>query len=145
MKINSFLPSISLKGFMGLAFAAFCFGVIALLLNASTTAVAGQTEAGDPKRGQDLFQRRCTSCHNLDTEKEGPRLRGVFGRKSGSIKSFTYSDAVKAANLTWDAESLDKWLSDTDKFIPDNDMNISLKNANERADIIAYLKMLSNQ
>jgi cytochrome c len=52
---------------------------------------------------------------------------------------------LKAANRVWDADSLDKWLSDTDKFIPDNDMNLSLKKADERADIIAYLKQLSNQ
>jgi len=111
----------------------------------SVAAAAGQTDNGDPKRGQDLFQRRCTSCHNLDKEKEGPRLRGVFGRKSASIPGFNYSDALKGANITWNADSLDKWLTDTDKFIPDNDMNLSLKDPQERSDIIAYLKQLSSQ
>ena len=47
------------------------------------------------------------------------------------------SDSVRHA--------LDKWLTDTDKFIPDNDMNLSLKKNDERSDIIAYLKQLSNQ
>lgn len=41
-------------------------------------------------------------------------------------------------------DSLDQWLAGTDKFIPDNDMNLSFKDAAERADIIAYLKQLSN-
>ena len=129
---------------LGLALTVFCFGVIAVIPYASATPT-GQPENGDPGRGQELFQKRCTSCHNLDKEKEGPRLRGVFGRKSGSIASFTYSEALKAANKTWDADSLDKWLTDTDKFIPDNDMNLSFKKADERADIISYLKQLSNQ
>ena len=130
---------------LGLALTIFSLGIIAVLPYASAVSAAGQADNGDPKRGQELFQKRCTSCHNLDKEKEGPRLRGVFGRKSGSIVSFNYSDALKSANKTWDADSLDEWLTDTDKFIPDNDMNLSFKKADERADIIAYLKQLSNQ
>jgi cytochrome c len=130
---------------LGLALTVFCLGITAVLPYASAVSAAGPAGGGDPARGQELFQKRCTSCHNLDKEKEGPRLRGVFGRKSGSIANFNYSDALKAANKTWDADSLDKWLSDTDKFIPDNDMNLSLKKADERADIIAYLQQLSNQ
>jgi cytochrome c len=130
---------------LGLALTVLCLGIMTLLPYSSAASAAGPGDNGDPKHGQELFQRRCTSCHSLDTEKEGPRLRGVFGRKSGSIASFNYSDALKTANKVWDADSLDKWLSDTDKFIPDNDMNLSLKKADERADIIAYLKQLSNQ
>ena len=145
MHINSILRAISPERCLGLALMVFSLGTAALLPYSSAASAAGQAESGDPKHGQELFQKRCTSCHNLDTEKEGPRLRGVFGRKSGSIASFNYSDALKTANKTWDADSLDKWLTDTDKFIPDNDMNISLKKADERADIIAYLKQLSNQ
>jgi cytochrome c len=143
MTINSIfrVPERSLA----LALTIFCLGIIAVLPYASAVSAAGQAGNGDPTRGQELFQKRCTSCHNLDKEKEGPRLRGVFGRKSGSIATFNYSEALKAANKTWDADTLDKWLTDTDKFIPDNDMNISLKKADERADIIAFLKQLSNQ
>lgn len=129
---------------LSLALAMFSLGTITVLPFAFALSAAGQGGSGDPKRGQELFQKRCTSCHSLDTEKEGPRLRGVYGRKSGSVGSFNYSDALKAANTIWTADSLDKWLTDTDKFIPDNDMNLSLRNADERADIIAYLKQLSN-
>jgi cytochrome c len=146
MTTNSIFRAIRPERCLGLALTVFALATMALLpYSSAVSAAAGQADGGDPKRGQELFQKRCTSCHNLDTEKEGPRLRGVFGRKSASIQSFTYSDALKGANITWNADSLDKWLSDTDKFIPDNDMNISLKNADERADIIAFLKQLSNQ
>jgi cytochrome c len=145
MTINSIFRAITPEHFLGLALTVLSLGIMAFLPYSSAISAAGQADSGDPKRGQELLQRRCTSCHNLDTEKEGPRLRGVFGRKSGSIASFNYSDALKSANKVWDADSLDKWLTDTDKFIPDNDMNISLKKPDERADIIAYLKQLSNQ
>lgn len=135
--------AISPEHCLGVALA--IFALIFIFLPSSFAApVAGPADSGDPQRGQELFKKRCTSCHNLDTEKEGPRLRGVFGRKSASIGSFSYSDALKNAHLVWDADSLEKWLTDTDKFIPDNDMNISLKKADERADIIAYLRQLSN-
>jgi len=145
MSINSLFRAIDPERCLGLTLIVFCLGVMGLLPCFSAVSAGAQAEAGDPKRGQDLFQRRCASCHNLDTEKEGPRLRGVFGRKSGSIQSFSYSDALKHANVTWDADSLDKWLTDTDKFIPDNDMNQSFKKADERADIIVYLRELSNR
>jgi cytochrome c len=128
-----------------LALALAVFSLMIPFLPHSAASGPGQADSGDPKRGEDLFRRRCTSCHKLDAEKEGPRLRGVFGRKSGSIKSFNYSDALKNANIVWNADSLEKWLADTDKFIPDNDMNLSIKNAQERSDIIAYLKELSGQ
>jgi cytochrome c len=101
-------------------------------------------KAQNAEHGKELFERRCTACHALDKEKEGPRLRGVYGRMSGSVPSFPYSDGVKAAHITWDATSLDKWLADTEKFIPNNDMGIQLAKAEERADIIAYLKQLSS-
>ncbi len=99
----------------------------------------------DPKHGEELFQKRCGACHSLDREKEGPRLRGVFGRKAGTVATFNYSNALKSANVSWNADSLNQWLADTDRFIPDNDMNMSFKNPNEREDIIAYLRQLSNQ
>ena len=105
---------------------------------------AGQNNPGDPSRGREVFEKRCAGCHALDREKHGPRLRGVFGRKSGSITSFKYSDALKSANTIWDAASLDQWLTDPDKFIPDNDMDFRLSNSDERNDVIAFLKQQSN-
>ena len=99
--------------------------------------------AQSASRGKELFEKRCAGCHALDTEKEGPRLRGVYGRTSGAVSSFTYSDAVKNAHITWDEASLDKWLTDPESLVPKNDMAFQVRVADERADIIAYLKHLS--
>ncbi len=93
--------------------------------------------------GKQMFEKRCTGCHALDNEKTGPRLRGVYGRPAGSIASFPYSEALRKSGVTWDNSSLDKWLTDPDAFIPDNDMAFRVTNSEERASIIDYLKELS--
>jgi cytochrome c len=120
-------------------------GTIPGLSNSLSAAPRSEDAGADPKHGEELFHKRCGACHSLDREKEGPRLRGVFGRKAGTVATFNYSNALKAANVSWNADSLNQWLADTDRFIPDNDMNMSFKNPSERADIIAYLRQLSNQ
>lgn len=95
--------------------------------------------------GKQLFERRCTGCHALDHEKTGPRLRGVYGRPAGTVASFPYSESVRKSGVTWDSSSLDKWLTDPDGFIPDNDMAFRVANAEERASIIEYLKDVSRK
>ena len=103
----------------------------------------GQAESGE--RGKELFEKRCSGCHALDKDKEGPRLRGVFGRTSGTVPSFQYSDTLKAAHITWDATTLDKWLAGPEQFVPDSNMAFQLVKADERAEVIAYLKQLSSK
>jgi cytochrome c len=95
---------------------------------------------GDNVDGRATFEKRCTGCHALDHEKEGPRLAGVVGRKAGTISTFAYSDAVRKSALVWTEALLDKWLTDPETVIPDNDMSFRLNNPAERAAIIAFLK-----
>jgi cytochrome c len=90
-----------------------------------------------------MFEKRCAGCHALDSEKTGPRLRGVFGRPAGSVPKFPYSEPLRKSGVTWDASSLDKWLTDPDGFIPDNNMAFRVVNKDERAIIIEYLKDVS--
>src|SRR5271166_5438401 len=92
------------------------------------------------ERGKDLFVRRCSGCHAPDLNKEGPRLRGVYGRQAASTPGFAYSDALKKAAIRWDDASLDRWLSDPDSMVPDTDMAFRLTDAEERKAVIAYLK-----
>jgi cytochrome c len=92
--------------------------------------------------GKELFVRRCSGCHSADLDKEGPRLRGVYGRKSASAPGFAYSDALKKASIRWDDQTLDHWLTDPDAMVPETDMAFRLANGEERKAIIAYLKTL---
>ena len=101
--------------------------------------------ARDPASGRDTFEKRCTGCHALDKIKVGPPLRGVYGRNAGKDAQFTYSDAVKAASVTWDESTLDRWLTDTESVIPGNDMSFRLSNASERGEVIDYLRKLSGK
>jgi cytochrome c len=115
--------------------------VLALVVSSAVLPSDGWAQAG--QSGKDLFERRCSGCHALDADHEGPRLRGVVGRAAGSVKTFQYSEALKNAKYTWDEATLDKWLSDPDSVVPDNDMSFRVPKQEERAAIISYLKSLS--
>ncbi|HEY6870737.1 MAG TPA: c-type cytochrome [Novosphingobium sp.] len=88
---------------------------------------------------------RCAVCHNATKgagPKIGPDLWGVYGSKAASQK-FAYSQALKAAKLKWDAETLDKWISGPMTMVPGTMMSFpGLKDQAKRAEIIAYLKQL---
>jgi cytochrome c len=116
-------------------------GLIAVVF--SVLADRGLSES--PLRGKGLFEKRCGGCHSLDGDKEGPRLRGVYGRPAGSVASFHYSDALRSASFAWDAPTLEKWLTEPASVIPETDMDFRLEKPDERQEIIAYLKQLSSK
>jgi cytochrome c len=95
---------------------------------------------GDAVRGKAVFEKRCTGCHTLEADREGPRLAGVFGRKAGSVAGFNYSAGLKNSGITWTDSTLERWLTDPDLVVKDNNMSIGVPKAEERRDLIAYLK-----
>ena len=111
-----------------------------LVMLAAAFAVVVMTARTETSDGKSLFEKRCSGCHSLDHDKEGPRLGGVYGRAAGSVASFNYSDALKSSHITWDADTLDKWLAGPDKVVPETDMAFHVESATERSAIIAYLK-----
>ncbi len=105
---------------------------------ATMTAPVG---SGDPTAGKLVF-RKCQVCHSLEPGKNvlGPSLAGIVGRKSGAEPNYSYSPAMKNANLTWDAKTLDSYLDDPQKLVAGNKMPFpGLKTQQDRADVIAYL------
>ena len=94
-------------------------------------------------RGQQVFQ-ACVACHSLrpDQNMTGPSLAGIWNRKAGSLASFPrYSDALKSSNIVWTDKTLDEWIEDPQHLVPGNDMPFpGIKNAQQRADLLAYLK-----
>src|SRR5205085_3512265 len=105
--------------------------------------VSAQAASGDIARGQQDF-RACAQCHSLESNRNmtGPSLAGLWGRKAGSLPSFErYSDALKSSGIIWDERSLDAWLTDPQKMVPDNDMPFQgIKDTRVRADLLAFLK-----
>jgi cytochrome c len=95
---------------------------------------------GDPIRGKEVFEKRCTGCHVATQNREGPRLRGVYGRTSGEVPDFRYSSALKQAHIVWSDASLEQWLADPDTLVPGNNMEFHVAKPQERRDLIAFLK-----
>jgi cytochrome c len=116
---------------------------MAVWLAAMTLSTPGKAQS--PDSGKELFQKRCGGCHALDRDKEGPRLHGVYGRTAGSVDSFQYSDALKKSKIVWAEDTLDRWLTSTEKLVPDNEMTFHVEKAEERTAIIAFLKQDSGK
>ncbi|MEC4594660.1 MULTISPECIES: c-type cytochrome [Nitrospirillum] len=121
---------------------------IAAAITVLAIAVAGTAAAqtaGDPVKGEKVFQ-RCKACHSAEkdgADKLGPNLWGVVGRKSASEDGFNYSPAMKAANKTWDAATLDVYLTKPAALVPGTRMAFpGIPSAQDRADVIAYLSGL---
>ncbi len=114
---------------------------------AGSAAIQGDPVRGDPVRGQRVFA-ICGECHSLaaGTNKYGPSLHGLIGRRAGSVADFDYSDAMAQAGLTWDDATLDKYLADPQAVVPGNRMPFDgLPDARDRADLIAYLDQAADK
>ena len=117
-------------------------GLAALAIGMSFSSVSTAQDSNSRKA---LFEKRCGGCHAVDRDKEGPRLGGVYGRTAGKLDSFQYSDALKKSRIVWTETTLEAWLTDTEKLVPDNDMTFHVEDANERREIIGYLKQVSGK
>jgi cytochrome c len=99
--------------------------------------------AGDPVRGRTLYESRCGGCHSLDASRTGPRHRGVVGRAVGSVPGYDYSPALRRLGGAWTADRLDTWLQGPQRMAPGTRMYLSVPDAGQRRDIIAYLASTS--
>src|SRR5215204_1769584 len=92
---------------------------------------------------QDAEGIRRAACHSLENGKNevGPTLHGLFGRRSAS-EDFTYSPAMRRANIVWTAELLDAYLANPQGGVfRGNRMPYSgMPDAQARMDLVAYLK-----
>ena len=97
--------------------------------------------AADPDKGKTVFE-QCAACHSLGEagDFDGPTLKGVVGRKAGSLEDYRYSAAMKRSGVTWDEAALDKYITDPQAFIPGNRMAFGgISDKTPRDDLIAYI------
>ena len=114
-----------------------------ILAALATVALVPSASAQDAAAGEKVFT-KCKVCHQVGEKAKnavGPRLNGLFGRKSGQIEGFKYSDANKKSGVTWDEPTFQKYIRDPKSFMPGTKMIFpGLKSDKEVADITAYLK-----
>ena len=117
-----------------------------ILAAAGLFAMAGAALAGgDAAKGEKVFN-KCKACHTADAEtnKVGPYLKGLIGRKTASATGYAYSPAMTefaAANPVWDDANFLKYIENPKASVPKTKMAFpGLKKEDERADLLAYLK-----
>jgi cytochrome c len=109
---------------------------------------------GDATKGKAAYA-KCAVCHQIGPGAKtlvGPELNGIVGRQAAAVSDYAlYSPGLKklgAQSFIWSQENLDKWIADPKAIIPDSPMSLSFQgiaDAQERADIIAYLKTVPAQ
>ncbi len=105
-------------------------------------ASAGAALAQDLAAGESSF-RKCAPCHNIGpdaTNKVGPELNGLDGRKSGSVEGFNYSDANKNSGITWNEAVFKEYIKDPRAKVPGTKMIFAgIKSENEVNNLWAYV------
>ncbi len=115
------------------------FSLSLCLIGTPASAQSTGPQKGDVIRGAEAYEALCTGCHEIDANKVGPLHRGLIGRRVGSAEGFKYSDALASSKLVWDAALLDAWLTDPEKAIKGQRMNVRINKPETRANLIAYL------
>ena len=110
---------------------------------APAPAVTLASLTGDVARGMAAFN-QCRACHAPEPNRNGigPSLAGVVGREAGTVSGYVYSTANKNSHLTWDRETLFTYLAAPMTAIPGTKMTFAMRDAQQRADVIAYLETL---
>jgi cytochrome c len=115
---------------------------IAMLIALNLAAQTALAQS-DVKNGGRAY-RVCAACHSLQpgVHLSGPSLADLWGKKAASIIGFDRNTtALKTANIVWDENTLNAWLSDPQAMVPGTTMTFRGVQANKtRADIIAFLK-----
>lgn len=111
-----------------------------IVVLAASSAIAAEANI---ERGQRIYG-ACAACHSLQPTKNmtGPSLSGVWGRKAGGLANFPrYSSALKSADVVWDDQTLDAWITNPQLVIPGNEMTFpGVRDTQQRVDLLAFLK-----
>jgi cytochrome c len=101
----------------------------------------------DPARGEKAVA-KCKACHVFDksgANKIGPGLYGVVGRPVASHEGFNYSAALKGKGGNWGFDQINSFITNPKQYAQGTIMNFAgVPKAEERADILAYLRTLSD-
>lgn len=116
------------------------------------SSAAGATRSAEAPQTPEARGRRqfneCAVCHTVkegEANRIGPNLYGVIGREAGLVDGFAYSQALRNSGVVWTDEALDAFMENPQGFMRGNRMAYAgQRDAQKRADIIAYLKSLDS-
>ena len=130
----------------GLGRVALLSGIAYLVLSTFSASEELVAQNADVTSGQLLFNNVCRTCHSIreGDNRLGPHMRGIIGRKAGSLPNYSYSSAMRGANFVWDEENLERFIANPDETVPGNTMKPygGLASAESRVKLIAFLKTL---
>src|SRR5262245_57548918 len=131
----------------GLALISVLSGIAYILLSTSSAPEELAPQNADVASGQQVFNNFCRTCHSTKEgdNRLGPHVRGIIGRKAGSLPNYSYSSAMKGADFVWDEGQLDRFIAKPDETVPGNSMKPygGLASAESRVKLIAFLKTLA--
>ena len=117
-----------------------------LIAALSIAALSGPVLAQDLEAGEASF-RKCAPCHSIGedaTNKVGPLLNGLDGRKAGAVEGFSYSDASKNSGITWNEATFKEYIRDPRAKVPGTKMIFAgIKSDKEVTDLWGYLKQFA--
>ena len=109
--------------------------------------VAELLKTASVEKGERSF-RKCAACHTVDkggARRVGPNLFDIVGRALGAVDGFSYSSALMEKGGEWTYEALDAFIAKPKDFIPGTKMAfVGIRKPDERANLIAYLRSLSD-
>ncbi|AQX27472.1 MULTISPECIES: c-type cytochrome [unclassified Bartonella] len=103
---------------------------------------------GDLENGRKVF-RQCAICHTSkrdESNRIGPSLWGIVNRPFAIVKNFSYSKVLRAnSDRKWDFFTLDRYIQSPRQAFPGTIMSFrGIKNDQDRADLLLYLRSLSD-
>ncbi len=119
-------------------------GYAALLCTSlALPALAADYRFPDKPFGLDTPAGRCVVCHSL--EKNGPfrvapNLYDIVGADKARTNRYNYSQALREKGGTWSEDELDEFLENASVYAPGSTKSIRIADAEERREIIDYLK-----
>lgn len=122
--------------------------LIALAVSSAAFAGEAPPAPAPANAGKAAFRQQCALCHSAEVNDgggaQGPVLHNVFGRAAASGPDFTYTPALKNSKLTWDAGTLDRFLTAPVTVVPGSAMVVPVPEATDRRNIIAYFEALKD-
>ena len=135
---------------------AYTIATVSTETSDKTSSANSSSESGDIMKllasanvtdGEKVFK-KCAACHSIakgGSNKIGPALWGVLGRKAGSVADYKYSKALMDFGKSWTFDEMNSFLIKPTTYIKATKMAFAgLKKEKDRASVILYMNANSD-